>query len=93
MAAINTKFVLDKIETSFAYSWVQYINDYKAGKLNQLNCIFEGADYIECDLAVTKDGALVCLHDAFLSSVTDIADHPEFADRRVCYADVYQCKS
>ena len=43
----------------------------------------QGADYIECDLALTKDGVLVCLHDAYLSSVTDIAQHESFADRKV----------
>lgn len=42
----------------------------------------QGADFIECDLAVTKDGVLVCLHDAFLSSVTNIAEVDEFADRK-----------
>ena len=43
----------------------------------------QGADYIECDAALTKDGMLVCLHDAFLSPVTDIEEHDEFADRKV----------
>lgn len=42
----------------------------------------QGADYIECDAALTKDGMLVCLHDAFLSPVTDIEEHDEFADRK-----------
>ena len=43
----------------------------------------QGADYIECDVAVTKDGMLVCLHDAFLSSVTNIAEIEEYSDRKV----------
>ena len=43
----------------------------------------QGADYIEFDAALTGDGMLVCLHDAFLSSVTDIDEHDEFADRKV----------
>lgn len=41
-----------------------------------------GADYIEPDLVLTKDGKLVARHDVYLSDSTDVADHPEFADRR-----------
>lgn len=41
-----------------------------------------GADYIEPDLVITKDGVLVARHDNFLSTSTDVADHPEFADRK-----------
>lgn len=41
-----------------------------------------GADYIEPDLVVTKDGHLVARHDLYLSTTTDVSDHPEFADRR-----------
>ena len=41
----------------------------------------QGADYIEPDLRLTKDGVLVALHDATLNRTTDVADHPEFADR------------
>lgn len=41
-----------------------------------------GADYIEPDLVLTKDGMLVARHDVYLSDSTDVADHPEFADRR-----------
>ena len=33
--------------------------------------IEQGADYIECDICVTKDLQLVCLHDSWLSVVTD----------------------
>ena len=44
--------------------------------------IEQGADYIEPDLVVTKDGHLVARHDVYLSSTTDIAEHPEFADRK-----------
>ncbi len=40
------------------------------------------ADYIEPDLVMTKDGHLVARHDIYLSGTTDIADHPEFADRK-----------
>lgn len=41
-----------------------------------------GADYIEPDLVPTKDGHLIARHDYYLSASTDIADRPEFADRR-----------
>ncbi|MBI1402444.1 MAG: glycerophosphodiester phosphodiesterase [Porphyrobacter sp.] len=44
--------------------------------------IDEGADYIEPDLVVTKDLVLVARHETELSDTTDVADHPEFADRR-----------
>jgi glycerophosphoryl diester phosphodiesterase len=41
-----------------------------------------GADYIECDVVITSDGVLVCRHENEISGTTDVADHPEFADRR-----------
>ena len=44
--------------------------------------IEQGADYIEPDLVMTRDGHLVARHDGYLSGTTDIADHPEFADRK-----------
>jgi len=40
-----------------------------------------GADYVEPDLVSTKDGALVARHENEISTTTDVADHPEFADR------------
>ncbi len=43
----------------------------------------QGADFIECDVAVTKDLKLVCLHDAFLSKVTNVAEKEEFKDKKV----------
>ncbi|MEN3974961.1 glycerophosphodiester phosphodiesterase family protein [Emcibacter sp. SYSU 3D8] len=42
-----------------------------------------GADFIEPDLVFTKDGVLVARHNRWLSLSTDVADRPEFADRRV----------
>ena len=42
----------------------------------------QGADIIEPDLVMTSDGVLVVRHDHYLSTTTDVADHPEFADRR-----------
>jgi len=44
--------------------------------------VAQGADFIEPDLVMTKDGHLVARHDYFLSSTTDVADRPEFAARR-----------
>ncbi len=44
--------------------------------------IEQGADYIEPDLVLTKDGHFVARHDIYLSTTTDIAAHPEFADRK-----------
>jgi len=41
-----------------------------------------GADYIEPDLVITKDGHLVARHDRYLSDSTNVSDRPEFADRR-----------
>ena len=34
--------------------------------------IEQGADYVEQDLAVTKDGVLVCIHDLTLERTTDV---------------------
>jgi glycerophosphoryl diester phosphodiesterase len=41
-----------------------------------------GADYIEPDLVSTKDGVLVARHEPEISATTDVASHPEFADRK-----------
>ena len=41
-----------------------------------------GAEYIEPDVVVSRDGVLVVRHENELSSSTDIAARPEFADRR-----------
>ncbi len=40
------------------------------------------ADYIEPDLVSTKDGVLVARHENEIGGTTDVADKPEFADRR-----------
>ena len=42
----------------------------------------QGADYIEPDLVSTSDGHLVARHENEISGTTDVADRPEFADRR-----------
>ncbi len=44
--------------------------------------ILQGADYVEPDLVMTRDGVLVVRHDNALHLTTDIADRPEFAARR-----------
>lgn len=44
--------------------------------------IEQGADYIEPDLVLTKDGALVARHENEISTATDVAQKPEFADRK-----------
>ena len=41
-----------------------------------------GADYIEPDLVSTKDGVLVARHENEISTTTDVADRPVFANRR-----------
>ena len=41
-----------------------------------------GADVIEPDIVVTRDGVLIARHDITLSQSTDIASHPEFAARK-----------
>jgi glycerophosphoryl diester phosphodiesterase len=40
-----------------------------------------GADYIEPDLVSTKDRVLVARHEPEIGATTDVASHPEFADR------------
>ncbi len=42
-----------------------------------------GADFIEPDLVLTKDGHLIARHDRYLGMSTNVFDKPEFADRRV----------
>ena len=41
-----------------------------------------GADYVEPDLVSTKDGVLVARHENEISGTTDVADRPEFTDRK-----------
>lgn len=44
--------------------------------------IAQGADFIEPDLVMTKDGVLIVRHENEISGTTDVAKHPEFAARR-----------
>ena len=41
-----------------------------------------GADFIEPDLVATKDHVLIARHENEISETTDVAGHPEFADRK-----------
>lgn len=44
--------------------------------------IADGADYIEPDLVVTRDGYLVARHENNIAETTDVAERPEFAARK-----------
>jgi glycerophosphoryl diester phosphodiesterase len=44
--------------------------------------IEEGADYIEPDLVMTRDGVLIARHENEIGGTTDVAQHAEFASRR-----------
>ena len=44
--------------------------------------VFQGADFIEPDLVMTKDGQLIARHEPILDETTDVSAHPEFASRR-----------
>ncbi len=41
-----------------------------------------GGDFIEMDLVATRDGRLICRHEQEIGQTTDVAERPEFADRR-----------
>jgi glycerophosphoryl diester phosphodiesterase len=41
-----------------------------------------GADFVEPDLVVTKDGVLVARHEPNITATTDVDAHPEFAARK-----------
>lgn len=40
------------------------------------------ADYIEPDLVMTRDGVLIARHENEIGGTTDVANRPEFAERR-----------
>lgn len=44
--------------------------------------MLQGADFVEPDLVMTKDGHLIARHDNVLDLTTDVAERPEFAGRR-----------
>jgi glycerophosphoryl diester phosphodiesterase len=41
-----------------------------------------GADYIEPDIVSTKDGILIARHENDISETTDVANRPEFSNRK-----------
>jgi glycerophosphoryl diester phosphodiesterase len=41
-----------------------------------------GADMLETDVVLTRDGHLICRHDCELSATTNVAAHAEFESRR-----------
>ena len=43
--------------------------------------IDQGADFIEPDLVMTRDGVLIARHENEIGGTTDVAEHPEFAAR------------
>jgi len=44
--------------------------------------IEQGADYIEPDLVMTRDGVLIARHENEIGGTTDVAQHSEFAGRK-----------
>lgn len=44
--------------------------------------IQDGADVIECDLVMTRDGVLVARHENDITQTTNVAELPQFADRK-----------
>lgn len=44
--------------------------------------IQQGADYVEPDLVITRDGVLVARHENEIGGTTNVSHHPEFAARR-----------
>ena len=47
-----------------------------------VKAIMDGADYIEPDLCITRDGVLVARHENDISGTTDVAQRTEFAGRK-----------
>jgi glycerophosphoryl diester phosphodiesterase len=44
--------------------------------------VADGADFIEPDLVISKDGVLIIRHENNIAGTTDVAKHAEFADRK-----------
>jgi len=42
----------------------------------------QGADYVEPDLVISRDGVLLARHENEIGGTTDVASHPEFAARK-----------
>jgi len=45
--------------------------------------VADGADFVEPDLCISKDGVLVVRHENNIAETTNVSTHPEFAARRV----------
>merc|ERR1719369_1600694 len=45
----------------------------------------QGADLIECDLAITRDHKFICAHEPYLKKTTDIETRQDFANRKKTY--------
>lgn len=50
--------------------------------VSYFTAIEQGADYIEPDLVMTRDGVMVARHENEIGGTTDVAARREFADRR-----------
>lgn len=44
--------------------------------------IDQGADVVECDVVMTRDDEMICMHDAWMMDSTDVEQHQEFAHRK-----------
>jgi glycerophosphoryl diester phosphodiesterase len=44
--------------------------------------IQQGTDYVEPDLVISRDGALIARHENEIGGTTNVASHPEFAARK-----------
>jgi glycerophosphoryl diester phosphodiesterase len=44
--------------------------------------IQQGADYVEPDLVISRDGALLARHENEIGGTTDVESHPQFAARK-----------
>ncbi|WP_243838774.1 glycerophosphodiester phosphodiesterase family protein [Aeromicrobium yanjiei] len=51
-------------------------------RASYLLAIEQGCDYIEPDVVATRDGVLVARHENEIDGTTDVAERPEFADRK-----------
>ncbi|QEE26156.1 glycerophosphodiester phosphodiesterase [Rhodanobacter glycinis] len=47
-----------------------------------MQAILDGADWVEPDLVMTRDGVLVARHENAIGGTTDVVTHPAFAARR-----------
>ncbi len=67
-----------KVPIIIAHRGAQYIYPEHTIK-GYKKAIEIGADYIEPDLVLTKDGVFVARHEPFISGTTNVKDIPEFA--------------